>query len=90
MVFDVSLKIQSDSNYVDVQDDEITEPVHTIKSAYVLDICPCVYHCVTDTTIWRLPVTISNGLNARQSKTKQFSGIHKFGKFIGKILFRIA
>ena len=35
MTFDVSLEMQSDSkNYVDVQDDEITEPVHTIKSAY--------------------------------------------------------
>ena len=34
MVFDVSLEMQSDSkNYVGVQDDEITEPVHTIKSA---------------------------------------------------------
>ena len=33
MVFDVSLEIQSDSkNYVGVQDDEITDPVHTIKS----------------------------------------------------------
>ena len=30
----------------------------------------------------RLPVTVSNGLNARQSKTKQFYGIHKFAKFV--------
>ena len=31
---DVSLEMQSDSkNYVGLQDDEITEPVHTIKSA---------------------------------------------------------
>ena len=38
MVFDVSLEMQSDSkNYVDVQGDEITEPVHTIKSA-------CAWH----------------------------------------------
>ena len=38
MVFDVSLEMQSDSkNYVGVQDDEITEPVHTIKSA-------CAWH----------------------------------------------
>ena len=38
MVFDISLELQSDlKNYVDVQDDEIAEPVHTIKSAYVLD-----------------------------------------------------
>ena len=34
MVSDVSLEMQSDSkNYVGLQDDEITEPVHTIKSA---------------------------------------------------------
>lgn len=34
MVFDVSLVMQSDSkNYVSVQDDKITELVHTIKSA---------------------------------------------------------
>ena len=34
MVFDVSLEMQSDSkNYVSVQDDEITEFVHTVKSA---------------------------------------------------------
>ena len=32
MVFDVSLEMQSDSkNYVSVQDDEITELVHTTK-----------------------------------------------------------
>ena len=38
MVFDVSLEMQSDSkNYVDVQDDEITEPMHTTKSA-------CAWH----------------------------------------------
>ena len=38
MVFDVSLEMQSNSkNYVGVQDDEITEPVHTIKSA-------CAWH----------------------------------------------
>ena len=34
MVFDVSLEMQSESkNYVSVQDDEITELMHTIKSA---------------------------------------------------------
>ena len=34
MVSDVSLEMQNDSkNYVGLQDDEITEPVHTIKSA---------------------------------------------------------
>ena len=34
MVFDVSLEMQRDSkNYVSVEDDEITELVHTIKSA---------------------------------------------------------
>ena len=34
MVSDVSLEMQSDSkNYVGLHDDEITEPVHTIKSA---------------------------------------------------------
>ena len=34
MVFGVSLEMQSDSKtYVSVQDDEITELVHTIKSA---------------------------------------------------------
>ena len=34
MVSEVSLEMQSDSkNYVGLQDDEITEPVHTIKSA---------------------------------------------------------
>ena len=34
MVSDVSLEMQSDSkNYVGLQDDEKTEPVHTIKSA---------------------------------------------------------
>ena len=34
MVADVSLEMQSDSkNYVGLQDDEITEPVYTIKSA---------------------------------------------------------
>ena len=34
MVSDVSLEMQSDSkNYVGLQDDEITEPVHTIKLA---------------------------------------------------------
>ena len=34
MLFDVSLGVQSDSkNNVGVQDDEITELVHTIKSA---------------------------------------------------------
>ena len=33
VIFDVSLEMQSDSkNYVGVQDDEITELVHTIKS----------------------------------------------------------
>ena len=32
MVSDVSLEMQSDSkNYVGLQDDEIAEPVHTIK-----------------------------------------------------------
>ena len=36
MVFDVSLEMQSDSKtYVGVQDDEITEPVHTVKSSYI-------------------------------------------------------
>ena len=35
MVFDVSLEMQSDSkSYVSVQDDEITELVHTIKSVF--------------------------------------------------------
>ena len=35
MVSDVSLEMQSDSkNYFSVQDDEITELVNTIKSAY--------------------------------------------------------
>ena len=34
MVSDVSSEMQSDSkNYVGLQDDEITEPVHTIKLA---------------------------------------------------------
>ena len=34
MVSHVSLEMQSDSkNYVGLQDDEITEPVHTIKPA---------------------------------------------------------
>ena len=34
MVSDVSSEMQSDSkNYVGLQDDEITEPVHTKKSA---------------------------------------------------------
>ena len=34
MVSDVSLEMQSNSkNYVGLQDDEITKPVHTIKSA---------------------------------------------------------
>ena len=38
MVSDVSLEMQSDSkNHVGLQDDEITEPVHTIKSA-------CAWH----------------------------------------------
>ena len=38
MVFDVSLEMQSDSkNYVGVQDDGITEPVHNTKSA-------CAWH----------------------------------------------
>ena len=38
MVFDVSLEMQSGfKNYVSVQDDEITELVHTIKSA-------CAWH----------------------------------------------
>ena len=38
MVFDVSLEMQSDSkNYVSVQDNEIFELVHTIKS-------PCASH----------------------------------------------
>ena len=38
MVSDVSSEMQSDSkNYVGLQDDEITEPVHTIKSA-----CMCL------------------------------------------------
>ena len=38
MVSDVSLEMQSDSkNYVGLQDDELTEPVHTIKSA-------CAWH----------------------------------------------
>ena len=30
----------------------------------------------------RLPVTVSNRLNARQSKTKQFYGIQKIGKLV--------
>ena len=39
MVFNVSLEMQSDSkNYVSVQDDEITELVHTIKSACDWDL----------------------------------------------------
>ena len=34
MILDVSFEMQSESkNYVSVQDDEITELVHTIKSA---------------------------------------------------------
>ena len=34
MVFDVSLEMQSDSkNYISVQEDEVAELVHTIKSA---------------------------------------------------------
>ena len=38
MVSDVSLEMHSDSiNYVGLQDDEITEPVHTIKLA-----CACI------------------------------------------------
>ena len=38
MVSDVSLEMQSGSkNYVGLQDDKITEPVHTIKSA-------CAWH----------------------------------------------
>ena len=38
MVFDVSLEMQSDSKiYGSVQDDEISELVHTIKSA-------CAWH----------------------------------------------
>ena len=46
MVFDVSLEMQSDSkNYVDVQDDEITETCAYYK------IGTCLTHCVTDTTI---------------------------------------
>ena len=37
MVFGVSLEMQSDSkSYVSVQDDEITELVHTIKSQWSL------------------------------------------------------
>ena len=39
MVFDVSLEMQSESkNYVSVEDDEITELVHTIKW-HALDTC---------------------------------------------------
>ena len=54
MVFDISLEMQSDSkNYATVQDEEITDLVHTIKSQMVFI---------------RLPVTVSNGLNARQSE----------------------
>ena len=54
MVFDISLEMQSDSkNYASVQDEEITDLVHTIKSQMVFI---------------RLPVTVSNGLNARQSE----------------------
>ena len=35
MIFDVSLEMQSDSkNYVSVQDDDITELVHTTKSQW--------------------------------------------------------
>ena len=39
MVFDISLEMQKNSkkyNYVSVQDDEITELVHTIKSVYLI------------------------------------------------------
>ena len=40
MVFRVSLEMQSDSkSYVGVQDDEITELVHTIKSQWSLSDC---------------------------------------------------
>ena len=40
MVFDVSLEMQSDSkNYVSVQDDDITELVHTTKSQWSLSDC---------------------------------------------------
>ena len=40
MVFDVSLEMQSDSkNYVNVQDDEIIEFVHSIKSQWSLTDC---------------------------------------------------
>ena len=40
MVSDVSLEMQSDSkNYVGLQDDEITEPVHTTSSNRRLGKC---------------------------------------------------
>ena len=59
MVSDVSLEMQSDSkNYVGLQDDEITEPVHTIKSAcastggpgYLTHFCVAYTKCIA--TLW--------------------------------------
>ena len=64
--------------------DQFTELVFTVKIAQL---------SIATQPFMRLPVTVSNKLNAPQSKTKQFYGIHKLGKFVEcktRILFRIA
>ena len=56
MAFDVSSEMQSDSkNYLSVQDDEITELVHTIKSACVFTLTSAVrdiYRIATESFFW--------------------------------------
>ena len=62
--------------------DKFTELVYTVKIARL-----------STQPFARLQVTVSNGLNAQQSITKQFYCIYKLGKFDeckNKILFRIA
>ena len=82
-VFGVSLEMSSDRlKYFGFKLDQFTELVFTVKIAQL-----------STQPFMRPPVTVSNRLNARQSKTKQFYGIHKLGKFVEcktRILFRIA
>ena len=67
-VFGVSVEMSSDpKKYFGFTFDQLTELVFTVKIDQ-LSTQPFV----------RLPVTVSNRLNAPQSKTKQFYGIHAY------------
>ena len=56
--------------------------LYTIKISKLASLWGRVLIRYIKKTTDQLPVTVSNRLNARQRKTKQFYGIHKLGKFV--------